>query len=421
MRRALGNWVTGQDFWDREEEMQLFMEYLEEGANILLTAPRRIGKTSLMREAAARLSDHYICLEVDFQKCHSPADAVVALSVATKDYLPLWNKTKSLFGAIFDRIAERVDSLKISELTVSLRSGVGDSDWQETGDRLLDILAASDKPVIVFMDEVPILVNRILQGQEYRITADRRQVADAFMSWLRNNTMKHTGRVRLVVTGSIGFEPVLRSAGLNATLNTFTAFSLGAWDRPTAVSFLAAMSGEYHITIPEQAANRMIDNLGYCVPHYVQVYFDHVYRYCRINGTSVVTVELVNEVYNAQMLSVQGHAEMSHLEERLKAVLGPELFPLALELLTEVAVVRVLTDDAAKVIALGYEFEGRNRADVTREVLAILEHDVYVVRGNDDVYRPVSKFVSDWWKARFAFGYKPALDRKEGIHEATTA
>ncbi|MGD0227050.1 MAG: hypothetical protein ABSF71_32385 [Terriglobia bacterium] len=46
MKRALGNWVVGDRFWDREQELKLFMEYLEAGANVLLIAPRRIGKTS---------------------------------------------------------------------------------------------------------------------------------------------------------------------------------------------------------------------------------------------------------------------------------------------------------------------------------------------------------------------------------------
>jgi len=47
LQREAGNWVSGEKFWDREVEVQSFLEHLQEGANLLLTAPRRTGKTSL--------------------------------------------------------------------------------------------------------------------------------------------------------------------------------------------------------------------------------------------------------------------------------------------------------------------------------------------------------------------------------------
>jgi len=412
MKRALGNWVVGDRFWDREPELGLFMEYLEDGANVLLIAPRRIGKTSLMREAARRLEGRFICLQVDLQKAHSPADAIVQLSIATKPYLSLWGKTTALFGEVINRVAGRIESLKIDELVLTLRSGITAGDWQVKGDRLFDVLAESEKPVIVFFDEVPILVNRLLQGSEYKVTNESRQAADAFMSWLRENTIRHQGEVRIVVTGSIGLEPILRFAGLNATLNTFTPFSLDAWSPEVAIDLLCELGKEYGLTLDADSAKRMVDRLGYCIPHHVQVYFDNLYRTCKLKGVEQVSPTLVDEVYESRMLSIQGHAELSHLEERLKMVLGPELYPFALELLTEVATTGALTAQAADIISSGYCFEGRANRDVLREILGILEHDGYIARDNLGDYKPVSRLVNDWWKARFGFGFISALGRR---------
>jgi hypothetical protein len=419
VKRALGNWVTGDNFWDREAELDLFIEYLSAGANLLLTAPRRIGKTSLMHEAAVRMGGEFICLEVDLQKAHSPADAIVALSVQTRPHLPIWNKTKRIFGELAGGVLDHLDALQVSELTVKLRSSVPVDDWQDQGDQLLDVFAGAEKPVIIFMDEVPILVNRILQGHDFTITPEKRRSADAFMSWLRNNTLKHKGQIRFVVTGSIGFEPILRLGGLNATLNTFTPFTLGPWNSPTALGFLAEISKSYEINLNEVAAARMIENLGYCIPHYVQMYFDLIYRTCRIRGTQDATVEMVDEVYKTGMLSVQGHSEMSHLEERLRMVLGPTLFDYALELLTEVAITGRLTERQVAILAEGYDFGGRSKADVAREVLGILEHDLYIAPNANGGYSPVSKYVTDWWRARFEFGFIPADKRK--VHSANAA
>lgn len=144
LRRAHGNWVSGDRFWNREAELALLADYLEEGAHLLIVAQRRIGKTSLMREAVRRLEGRFLCLFVDLQKSHSAADAVVELSVATHPHARLWEKTKAVFGSILDKIGSKVESLQLDDLTVVLRSGLTLGDWQAKGDRLLETLASAD-------------------------------------------------------------------------------------------------------------------------------------------------------------------------------------------------------------------------------------------------------------------------------------
>src|SRR3990172_4849423 len=42
MQQAHGNWVTGERFWDREEDLARFISQIREGAHILLVAQRRM-------------------------------------------------------------------------------------------------------------------------------------------------------------------------------------------------------------------------------------------------------------------------------------------------------------------------------------------------------------------------------------------
>lgn len=69
--REVGNWVSGERFWNRQAEIREFMELIDEGAHILLVAPRRVGKTSLMHEVGGRLSDRYTSIYVDCRR-HRP-------------------------------------------------------------------------------------------------------------------------------------------------------------------------------------------------------------------------------------------------------------------------------------------------------------------------------------------------------------
>ena len=410
--QAHGNWVDGDRFWDREQEIARLTEYIDEGAHVLLIAQRRIGKTSLMREIARRIRDRYICLQVDLEKSESPADAVVELSMATHPHRKLWLKTSELFGDVIKNLSNKIESIGIYDLSITLRSGVTSGDWKIKGDQLFNTLAEFEKPVIVFFDEVAILVNRLLKGNEYKITSERKREVDAFMSWIRDNSIRHKEKVRIVIAGSIGIEPVLRQAGLSATLNTFTPFDLKPWEDVTALGCLEALAHQYEISFQKGACEKVIELLGCCIPHHVQMFFDHIYTECKQRESMSVDKGFVGEIYNTSMLTVKGHAELQHLEERLKTVLGTEIYQLALELLSEAALSGRLNMEDAIFLSQQYDFQDKTSDEVLREVLSILEHDGYLLKSGA-AFKFVSNLLRDWWKAQFEFLYNPVSKRRK--------
>jgi hypothetical protein len=404
LKLATGNWVVGSHFWNRDQELALFIERLKEGAHLLLVAPRRIGKTSLMREAARRMESHHICLHVDLQKSLSAADAIVELSLAARPYASLWEKTAS----VFSNALTKLESVEVHEVAVKLRNGVTAGDWQVKGERVMEILAASEKPVVLFFDEVPILVNRLLKGSGDAITPAGRQAADGFLSWLRHASIRHQGRISIVLTGSIGLAPIVHQAGLSATLNTFAVFPLGPWNRETAVGCLRALSQGHDLDLEQEAIDSMLDKLGIYVPHHVQMFFDHVYRAARLAGVTKASREFVLDVYEHSMTGVHGHVELSHMQERLRMVLPPEWLLLAMDLITEAAVFNVVTDAAA--VQLAKEHIPKDSMAVLRDILGILEHDGYLCR-IDGGHAFESGLLKDWWSRHLGYGYVRASKR----------
>ena len=57
IKNKYGPWVSGEDFFDRDNEIKRLTALIDEGNNILVVAPRRVGKTSLIRETFRRLDD----------------------------------------------------------------------------------------------------------------------------------------------------------------------------------------------------------------------------------------------------------------------------------------------------------------------------------------------------------------------------
>jgi hypothetical protein len=399
---AHGKWVDGDQFWGRGTDLRIFISRIDSGAHSLLTGQRRMGKTSLLKETSRQLQDRYLCLFVDLQKCASAPDAVVELELAVNPYQSMWKK-------VLGRVVENVEGLNLGEIGIKLRAALT-GEWQRRGDELFGVLADSEKPVLLLVDEAPILVNRILKGADYCITPERRQQADLFLSWLRANSIRHQGKIRIVLSGSIGLEPVLRQGRLSASLNNFEPFELRPWDEETARGCLEALAAGYALEFEPGVPGKMVEMLGCCIPHHVQMFFGHAYDWCVRKQQNAVSHADVAAIYNTELLGIRGHAELTHYEERLKMVLGEEIFPMALELLTETAVVGHLTAEATEVISGAYEFRTTTVPEARREILEVLEHDGYLQR-KEGRYRFVSKLLRDWWKARYEFGYAPTLQR----------
>jgi hypothetical protein len=141
------------------------------------------------------------------------------------------------------------------------------------------------------------------------------------------------------------------------------------------------------------------------------MFFDHVKGHCLRKRATELTLKEVEDVYQSEMLSTRGHAELAHYEERLKLVLGAERMTLALDMLTEAAVTGGLNADAIRAFQDEYSLEGKPVEDAQKEILWLLEHDGYLTQTADG-YTFVSALLRDWWKNRYKMFFTPVQERR---------
>ena len=413
LRKAGANWVDGDRFFDREAELEALMERVHDGTHTLLTAQRRMGKTSLVRELLRRLNAEgdYATLFVDLEAANDAADAIAEIAAQAQPLGSAWDRIKSVFSNYLRDFRDNVDELTVHELGVKFRAGMDAGNWQRSGDQVFDALAQNDKTVVLAIDELPILVNRMVKGHDYQITPERRQAADEFLSWIRRNGQAHRGKVCLTVSGSIGLEPILRQAGLSAQANIFSPFELHPWSQEVSISCLGALASNYNLDLPEDVRHEMCRRLRCCVPHHVQQFFDSLHEHLRRDGRNSATIDDANAVYERDLLSVRGQIDLEHYEGRLRMSLGTEGYRAALELLTEAAVNDgLLTHEAVRLHLTKAPSAQTEDAVSIDDILYSLEHDGYLER-QPEGYRFVSGLLQDWWHARHGRFFTPIAER----------
>ena len=413
LRKAGSNWVEGDRFFDREAEIDALIERVQDGTHTLLTAQRRMGKTSLVRELLSRLDAEggYATVFVDLEAANDAADAVAEIAVQARSLRSTWDRITSSFANRLRDVRDNIDEVAVSELTLKLRAGMDAGNWQRSGDQVFEALAQNDRPVVLAIDELPILVNRMVKGHDYQITSERRQAADEFLSWLRRNGQAHPGKVCLIVSGSIGLEPILRQVGLSAQANIFAPYELRPWSHDVAVSCLGALANTYGLDLAEEVRREMCRRLRCCVPHHVQQFFDSLHEHLRRDDRNMATVEDVSTVYERDLLSIRGQIDLEHYETRLRMTLGTDRYRTAIDLLTEAAVNDgLLTHEVILLHLAAAPLTQSEESVPIEDILYSLEHDGYLERCHGG-YRFVSGLLQDWWLARHGQFFTPIAAR----------
>lgn len=413
LRKGGSNWVEGDRFFDRAAELEALEERVRDGNHTLLTAQRRMGKTSLARELLRRLgeSGEFDTVFVDLEAAADPADAIAEIGIQAKPLVRAWDRIKRGFANFLQDADERLEELAVADIKVKLRAGINAGNWAQKGDAVFAALASSDRLVVLALDELPILVNRLVRDDEDRITPEGRQKADAFLSWLRKVGQAHRGQVAIILSGSVGLEPLLEQAGLSAQANIFSAYDLKPWSEETAGACLAELAESYGVVLPPEVREDMCRRLRCCIPHHVQMFFDKLHDHLRRADRLAATLKDAERVYLHDLLSVRGQMDLQHYESRLETVLGRAGYPVALEMLTETAIKGRLEGDTVNRYRAHFASRIEDAAPSVGDVLHVLEHDGYLERG-DGGYRFVSGLLEDWWRGRYGENFESVVGAK---------
>ena len=266
VRNIIGALALGNDFFDRHREISQFWNDLETD-NLLLLAPRRVGKTSILRRMEETATDHdFQAIFLDVSDCADEQAFVRRLYGAvleTKLGDKLWERIK---GSALGQTIGRVSKAGGAGFSIEFKSEA--NDWARMGEELADALQRLDGRWLIQIDELPVFVLKLLGQPAAQQVARIRE----FLYWLRRLRLTFPN-VRWMLTGSIGLDTVTARLNVSDAINDLRIVTVGAFSESTAHAFLTALAEAYHLDLPEDRRQRALTRIGWLAPYYIQLVF----------------------------------------------------------------------------------------------------------------------------------------------------
>lgn len=387
-----GKPVQRGNFYDRERELQKLGQHLTHD-DVLLLAPRRIGKTSLMwrlRDQAP--SKNIVASYFSVSDAHTELGFVRQLSEAVNTIEPAKVRLEKLADGGLGRFFQRVR--KVDVLGVSLELGDGAAEhWRTVGEGLVGVLAELDQKVLLMVDEIPVFILGLTRQDPSGARA-----AD-FLMWLRKlrEAPSTTERVRWLLAGSIGLDTVARRWRLSNTIGDLYVYNdLGPFPRQVALSFLGELSQTHLLPLGDDVKNRICDRIEWLLPYHLQLVFAALLNHCGDHRCEA-TVDVIDIVYE-QILSKRPYFD--HWEQRLHAELGQPDARQAIELLNAAACDPSGASMETLQAVLGKHIQDPHMRDEKLVyILDILRGDGYLTTV-DGRERFISPLLRDYWARR---------------------
>jgi uncharacterized protein len=238
-------------FYGRNWEIDECWRLLEQGSNLLILGPRRIGKTQLCRRLLERAEGlKWRTALVDISACEDETGVVDRIESATNTML---QKVSAFVGRL-DVNVEGMGSAKLNAQS-----------WEQRGLERFQQLANAKAPALLVIDEGPVFLQRLLARD---VKAGARWL-HAMRDWRESSP-----HLRVVMAGSIGLHTLAGRYQLTTAINNLKTFELEAFSSAETPALLTAMASHKQRQLSAEAVQQLMQLVGWHVPHYYDELID---------------------------------------------------------------------------------------------------------------------------------------------------
>lgn len=385
----VGNPAVGNDFIDREKEISLILSTLEKDS-VLLIAPRRFGKTSIMRKLEKELLDaDKICVFLEVEDVNSPHRFISEIVMALIENEKIEQRTKLIpaFKNGFQWFKDNIEEIGISVFKAKLRTNIKNDlkeNWIDKSSQIFDIINEADSKICFIVDEFPIAIDKMDPSD-----------AKDFLHWFRK-LRQVSPNLRFIVGGSVSMDRVVRNVGGVSVINDFKRVRIDGFQKQIALDLIEKVFQEEGWTYVPSYGEKILGCIGEAyIPYFIAIMLsaikeEYILRDGEINDESI------EKIYNFRILGNEGKYYFEHYSQRLRIFYGNMEEKAARAILKNVCNVDCYPVDMAFGI-----FKRETAIDDYEQfmdLIADLSNDFYLEHDPENGLKFYSKMLQDWWR-----------------------
>ncbi len=398
VRNVVGVPVRDEDLFGRGEFINLLWDKLRK-TNVLLAAPRRFGKTSVMYNLIDYPRHHYRVIHLDLEPIQEPVNFIIELlekikkdNILSKFITDAIKRLGKFFGDNIQSFGLDAEGLSFK---LELKKKIKD-DWPEFADNVLSELKNSDQKILFIFDELAYMLEHF-EDNDIPDTD-----IESFLHWFRTIRQAPDAGLKncsFLLGSSIGIEQYLAKRKISAVINDLERMPLNEFSSRQPKEFVAALCQSEEITLSRSSGERLLELIGPAIPYFIQIFISECSKEAKIKKTKL-TPTVVEKIYEQNILGVNAKGYFIHYYERLRhySKINEQI---AKSFLKELC----LKDSLPKKYLLD-RFQkiggSRDRSDFN-QILSNLENDYYIkYNPAADSYYFASNILKDWWKRYYA-------------------
>lgn len=393
----IGAPVWGGDFFDREEILAECWEIIKR-SSVILSAPRRYGKSSVMLHLRDNPPGEFAPIYFELEDHFTVNDFIVELvSKIVENNKSILKKLKGFFSMPF----RNVEEVSLWKFKITLRKTLDKSEsWDEWKEKIKFLMCEllknkKSKKLVFIFDEFPLMLHNF-------ITKGEKGEADAvkLLQWLRK--LRHESPfledVRFILGGSVGIEKVVSYLKATKTINDINSIAIGPFSNTAAETFIKRIFQVKGLSLDKKVVKAIMQEVGTLIPMYLQIMIDSIIKEAANSGREI-TPKLVRECYEKRVHGPEYKRYFEDFYERLWRYYPDDESKIAKRILRELA----NADDGVSYGNLYHLYNDAMGSKGDKEkfelLLSALESDFYIERNpvGDTVYFH-NKWLKDWWR-----------------------
>ena len=382
MKNSVGQAVRGEDFWKREHELASIWSAIESGSHILLVAPRRVGKTSIMFNLLDEPKADYIVVYIDTESADSENEFWQKLfnALLEEEFVGKLKKYSKRFGTFLEGIS--ID--KITTKGVVFGDGTV-VDYAIAFENLIKELD-SDKKLIIMMDEFAQTVENIIK---YENEKNAQKFLRTHRALRQNENLSN--KVTFVYAGSIGLESVVTKMNASKLINDLNSIKVKPLMHEEAILFTQALCEATSIEMSDEVITILLDKIEWLIPFYIQLLVQQLDILSREQNQTHIDESMIESAIEQALSQRQ---LFDHWRSKLKDGFKKKGYLFAKEILNIICEKDTMSSLQIRNKASKHNLD----EDYAREIIHSLEYDGYINKYEDaKSYRFNSPLLKLWW------------------------